>query len=139
MRGVNGHRTFLQPEERLTIGSGGIGHLDRPDIEQAIAWHFGQAIFDATPLRDALKEMQRYDRRKVEIAESVSGNELISGRYKTGNIEAFANSVGVLLNLRVNVTPDKIVMRFPDSSTPRSAPTPSALHNAERQSLAQGS
>jgi transmembrane sensor len=118
------------------VATGGVPRLDRPDIEQAVAWHYGEAVFEATPLRDALKQLQRYDRQKVEIRDAQSARKLISGRYKTGDTRAFANSVGVLLDLDVDITPGKIVMRPANSFASRSGLSTPASRAFDRQSAA---
>jgi transmembrane sensor len=74
------------------------------------AWRFGEAIFNATPLSEAITEMNRYDRRQIGVADEALGRRPISGRYETGDNEAFAHSVGLLFGEEVRVTPDQIVI-----------------------------
>lgn len=84
---------------------------DQPDLAQVTAWQSGRAVFDDQPLAEAVAEMNRYTRRPVVIADEALAQMHLSGVYSTGDLEAFAQSVAVLLAARVELTPTQIVLR----------------------------
>ena len=83
---------------------------DRPDVLAATAWQGGRAVFDNTPLNEAIAELNRYDRRQLVIADPAVGDLRISGSYETGASEAFASSIAELLPVAVSHQPGEIVL-----------------------------
>lgn len=99
----------LKPGDRLTLhhdarpASPAVeAKVDRPSIERALAWQRHEASFDATPLADAIAEVNRYSRTKISMSGDVhKADYLISGVYRTGDSAAFANAVAMLYGLKV--------------------------------------
>jgi len=98
----------LKPGDRLTLRheahavSPAVEKLDRPNLERALAWQRQVASFDATPLADAIAEINRYSRTKIAVSSDVQeANYLITGAYRTGDSAAFANAVAMLYGLKV--------------------------------------
>jgi transmembrane sensor len=82
--------------------------VDRPNLDDLLAWQSGRAVFRDTTLAAAAAEMNRYTDRKLLI-DGAGANELrLSGVYRVGDTAAFANSVAVLLPVRVTKTADTI-------------------------------
>nr|WP_255420717.1 FecR domain-containing protein [Paucibacter sp. KBW04] len=76
--------------------------LDRPHIEQLIAWRHSEALFEDVSLAEAVMEMNRYSRTPIVLREEGAlANLRISGLYKTGDNPGFANSVASLYGLMV--------------------------------------
>lgn len=106
----------LNPGDRLTLhhdarpASPEVGtKVDRPNIERALAWQRHEASFDATPLSDAIAEINRYSRTKIAMSNDVQvANYLISGIYRTGDSAAFAHAVAMLYDLEVRETDGRI-------------------------------
>lgn len=97
--------------DRLRLGRApGDTKQDRPDVLVATAWQTGRAVFDNTPLNDAIVELNRYDRRQLVITDPAVGDLRISGSYETGASEAFASSVAELLPVEVSHQSGKIVL-----------------------------
>lgn len=98
-----------QPSGRITASAGqrviaegqGPARREVADVQSATAWRFGQAVFDDQTLAEALAEMNRYSRRRIELADPALEGLRISGVYKAGDNEAFARSVATLLDLDV--------------------------------------
>lgn len=99
----------LKPGDRLTLQHDARpaspvvdSKVDRPNIERALAWQRHEASFDATPLSDAVAEINRYSRTKIAMSNDVhEANYLITGVYRTGDSAAFANAVAMLYGLKV--------------------------------------
>lgn len=70
------------------------------DVESATSWTSGRLIFRATPLREAVAEFNRYERHKIEVADSSVGDELISGVFAVGDPNTFVGFVAELHDLK---------------------------------------
>lgn len=100
----------LRPGDRLTLHhdarptSPAVDtKVDRPNIERTLAWQRHEASFDATPLSDAIAEINRYSRTKISMSSEVrEAHYLISGVYRTGDSAAFAHAVAMLYGLKVH-------------------------------------
>jgi len=76
--------------------------LDRPDVEQVVAWKRSEAVFDATALAEAVAEMNRYSRTQIVLVGGLANANLrVSGLYRTGDNAGFANAVASLHGLRL--------------------------------------
>lgn len=76
--------------------------VDRPRVEQLIAWRNNEALFEDVSLPEAVEEMNRYSRIPIVLrGESALAQLRISGLYKTGDNVGFANSVANLYGLVV--------------------------------------
>jgi transmembrane sensor len=76
------------------------------DLAGALAWTKGRVVFEATPLADAIAEVNRYTDRKIVLAAQGQRAELISGSFKAGDPEAFAKAVAAMLALEIALMPD---------------------------------
>lgn len=74
--------------------------MDRPRIDQMLAWKRGEAVFDDVSLRDALAEMNRYSAVPLTIDAGL-GDLRISGQYRTGDNAGFARAIATLHGLEV--------------------------------------
>jgi transmembrane sensor len=99
----------LKPGDRLTLDRGAYpsapdveARLDRPNLDSVMAWQHHDAVFDATPLVDAIAEFNRYSRTQISLStRAQSANYLMSGVYRTGDSAAFAQAVAALYGLTV--------------------------------------
>jgi transmembrane sensor len=99
----------LRVGERLSVGHDGGGEaVDRPNLDDVLAWQSGRAVFRDDTLAAAAEEMNRYTRRKLVIADPGAAALRLSGVYRVGDTAAFANAVALLLPVRVTQTADAI-------------------------------
>jgi transmembrane sensor len=83
--------------------------LDRPRIDQVIAWKRDEAVFEDVALADAVAEMNRYSRRPLVLVEPVGSRGLrVSGLFKTGDSAGFARAVAALHGLAVREYADRL-------------------------------
>ncbi|MFG6417204.1 FecR family protein [Roseateles sp. DC23W] len=108
----------LKPGDRLTVqreapASPAVeAKMDRPNIDRALAWQRHEASFDATPLSDAIAEINRYSRTRIAMSSEVQeAHYLISGVYRTGDSAAFANAVAMLYGLNVREVDGRIELQ----------------------------
>lgn len=111
----------LRPGDRLQIAPGGergptqrVQRVDRPNLEQILAWKRSEALFDAAALSDAVAEMNRYSRTPIVLLEADSLEGLqVSGQYRTGDNRAFASAVAALHGLRMREVDGRLELSSP--------------------------
>jgi transmembrane sensor len=91
----------LSPGERLVLTKNAAPKVDMPRMDAAIAWRRGQVLLDGTALRDAVSELNRYDRRRLVIDDSRLGSVRVSGVYQTGDSLGFAHAIAELHHFAV--------------------------------------
>ncbi|MCU7373129.1 FecR domain-containing protein [Paucibacter sp. O1-1] len=109
----------MAPGERVRLGetsavsSGAarearqLRQLDRPRMDQLLAWKRGEAIFDNATLLEAVAEMNRYSAVPIRVGGAQAlGGLRVSGVFKTGDNASFARAVASLHGLTVRERPD---------------------------------
>jgi transmembrane sensor len=79
-------------------------------IAEELGWRQGVIVFDHTTLADAAAEFNRYNRRKLVIADSAVANITIDGTFPTNDVEAFTDVVQHILRLHVDGYEDEIAI-----------------------------
>jgi transmembrane sensor len=105
-----GERLLLDRQARNPAASV-VAHVDRPNVDHVMAWKRSEAMFDDTPLMDAVSEMNRYNRTPIVLLDGLeSAGFLISGLYRTSDAAGFANAVAALHGLKVQEEPGRLVL-----------------------------
>jgi transmembrane sensor len=100
----------LYPGERLTFVNREVPTLDRPPLDKVIAWERGHAIFDHTPLADAVREMNRYSDVEIRIEDAGTARAQVTGIFRTGESENFARSVAETYQLQLVAEPGRLLL-----------------------------
>src|SRR5262249_1454263 len=58
------------------------------EMQARLAWQKGMIVLDDQALVDALVEIERYTSRKFVLADAKLGELRVSGRFRTGNVNA---------------------------------------------------
>ncbi len=101
---------LLHPGDRVRLSGAGDSasngaeratmDVDRPRIERVMAWTRSEAVFDDTPLSDAVAEMNRYSRVPIVLVGDLSLNgRRVSGLFRTTDTVGFARAVAALHGL----------------------------------------
>jgi len=98
--GAKDHFT-LSPGQRVTFAGHDAPKLDQPSLEGVTAWQRGQVVLDHTPLAEAVAEMNRYSDIKLKIEDPASRRAEVTGIFRTGDSEYFAQAVSETYHLRV--------------------------------------
>jgi transmembrane sensor len=102
----------MVPGDRLVFASAAAPPVaDRPDLGQALAWQEGRAVFENETLAGAALELNRYTRRTLDVTDPAVASLRVSGVFRTGDPEAFARTVALLLPVEVDARDDRIVLR----------------------------
>jgi transmembrane sensor len=98
--GAKDHFT-LSPGQRVTFAGHDAPKLDQPSLERVTAWQRGQVVLDHTPLADAVAEMNRYSDIILKIEDPEARRAEVTGIFRTGDSEYFAQAVSETYHLRV--------------------------------------
>ncbi|HEY4367155.1 MAG TPA: FecR domain-containing protein [Steroidobacteraceae bacterium] len=83
------------------------------DQERVTSWRLGRVRLNDTSLSEAVREMNRYSDRKLVIG-SPQLNELrVSGVFRMGNVESFADALKLSNGLQVTSQGDNLVVTDP--------------------------
>lgn len=87
-----------QPQPTASAGA----RLDRPQLDRVLAWKRGVAVLENATLAEAVAEMNRYGRVPIRLGDTAAVKALrVSGIYRTGDNEAFAQALANLHGLVV--------------------------------------
>lgn len=102
---------LMAPGERLVFEDGRVVLSDRPDMLKTQAWLHRQAVFNSETLAEAVRQMNRYNRRPLVLGDASVAALQLSGVYSTSDSLAFAQSIASLLPVTLEVSSTKIVLR----------------------------
>ncbi|MEP6899177.1 MAG: FecR domain-containing protein [Rhodanobacter sp.] len=102
--------TVLTPGDRLTIQADGAHVLDRPDVDQALAWQHGQVHFDDITLADAVAELSHYGGPPIRIADPALATLRVSGVFSAHDPVELASAVASLHDLHLRHAGRTIVL-----------------------------
>ena len=111
---------LLFPWQRLVILRHHAPAVDRPDLTRITAWQQGRVEFDATPLAEAAKEMNRYNKSRITIADADTAQLRIGGVFHAGDSDEFVKVVTAVLGLRADRNRSSIVLSRPATPPPAS-------------------
>jgi transmembrane sensor len=111
--------------------------MSQKKIEAHEAWRYNMLIFNDTPLTGIVEQFNRFNRRKLEIADPEIGNVVVSGQYQPRDVEGFLEQLNTVLEIRVgerrNAYGDVVALRIrvadpgkKPAVTPKVATTPKA-------------
>lgn len=110
---------LLRPGDRMRLSEPGsldakgwqrvTMQMDRPHVDQLMAWRRSEAVFDDVPLSDAVAEMNRYSRQRIVlVGDEASKGLRVSGLFRTGDNVGFARAVAALHGLVVHDRQDRV-------------------------------
>jgi len=82
----------------------------RHELTNSLSWRRGVIVFDGTTLADAVAEFNRYNRKKLVIANAAASRLTIDGTFSSDSLEGFTDVVRHVLQLRVEDRGDTVVI-----------------------------
>jgi transmembrane sensor len=79
-------------------------------IDQQLSWREGKLVFDQVTLGEAAGEFNRYNKKKLVLADAEAARLKIGGRFDVDNIEGFASLLRRGFGLDVRETNDTITI-----------------------------
>lgn len=86
--------------------------IGAPEVQRALAWQERRLEFDATPLADAVREFNRYNRRQLQIADPELASKRFSGSFRSDGYEAFVGLLERDFGVRATRREQEIVLRL---------------------------
>ena len=91
--------------EALRVGNDGNAVvIPKADLEVATAWRHGKIIFHSEPLGDAVRRLNRYSRKQLEIENPDLASLRVNGVFEAGDAQAFAEAVQAYLPVDADYT-----------------------------------
>ncbi|MDT9600170.1 FecR family protein [Sphingosinicella rhizophila] len=104
-----GNRAFVADDAAIAVAASAPASVDR-----ALAWRAGQIDLDGDPLGEAIEEFNRYNQRKLVLADPSAAGEPLYGIFRIDDPEGFANAIRHGLDLPVQTAdPRRIVIGGP--------------------------
>jgi transmembrane sensor len=72
-------------------------------LAKQLGWRQGMLVFDRVSLAEAAKEFNRYNRRKIVIADAQAANQMIGGTFPATNVDAFTSAIQLAFGLHVQL------------------------------------
>lgn len=79
-------------------------------VDRKLEWRYGKIDLAGETLREAVADFNRYNDRKLVIADPRIADERFYGVFNTGGPDAFAAAVGASLGVEVEVRGDQIIV-----------------------------
>lgn len=101
----------MTPGQRVRIGHPSkrdAVQVDRPRVDQALAWRRGQVLLDDVPLAEAVTEMNRYSIKQITLESEELRGLRVGGAYRTGDSVGFADALADLYGLVVRSRGDRL-------------------------------
>ncbi len=93
---VNEHAT-VRPAEQIQVAP-----EDPTVATRQLSWRSGELTFSGESLGEAVREMNRYSRRQIEVEDPDLAAKPIVGIFRIGDIDGFAQAAAVALNADVH-------------------------------------
>jgi transmembrane sensor len=110
--GAPSQSALMMPGDVLVTTAAGVSVTKEPRkrISDELAWRSGIIVFRNTPLAEAAKQYNRYNREKIVIGDSFAATHEISGALPADNTQEFAHIAQKFFGLHVKRNGDEIVI-----------------------------
>lgn len=103
---ASGQKIRITAGQRALIGDNSEVRMEpeqSSSVDRALAWRSGLIDLNGTTLSDAIEEFNRYNERKIVLANADTGTELVDGVFRINDPVGFALSIEASLDLPVQV------------------------------------
>lgn len=83
------------------------------DGNSELAWRDGKIVFRGQTLREAALEFNRYSDTSIVFENDSIANRTIAGYFSATDVQGFARTVGLSLNLKVEIAGDRVMLSAP--------------------------
>jgi transmembrane sensor len=80
------------------------------DLDAALSWRTGFLVFRETPLAQAAAEFNRYNSRKIVVADAAVGNIRLSGKFRSTQHDAFIRLLEAGFPVRVQQAGEQVIL-----------------------------
>ena len=102
----------MSPGETAYATRGGliVKRRQQKELANALSWRKGVLVFQHTTLAAAVAEFNRYNERKISIADATAGRLTINGTFPANDVEPFVEVTEAVFGLRTKKGDDEIVL-----------------------------
>jgi transmembrane sensor len=105
-------RVYLNAGEQSTASEEGIGAAVRvTDVAPILSWQSGRLSFRQLPLRDAVRDVNRYSLKPLVFESPGIGDIVVTGTVMTSNVAGWTKSLERAFDLTATELPDRIEIR----------------------------
>ena len=79
-------------------------------LARQLGWRQGTLVFDRVSLATAAREFNRYNSRKIVVADAQAANQMIGGTFPATNVDAFTSAVQLAFGMHVQNRGNEIVI-----------------------------
>jgi transmembrane sensor len=113
--GADGHAApvaLLPAGSLATAGRNGVlvRSLPLADVQRYLGWRDGFLAFDDLPLAQAAGEFNRFNARRLELADPAVAQLRVGGNFRWSNVEGFVGLLEQGFPVRAERHPDRIVL-----------------------------
>jgi transmembrane sensor len=107
---VAGQQTVINLAAR-TVAAPAVQEVTPAQVERSLAWQGMRLEFVDMPLSDVVAEFNRYNRRKLVIADAPTAAILVGGNFRADNVETFVRLLDSGFGVTAFPHGDEIVLR----------------------------
>jgi transmembrane sensor len=96
--------------QQVSYSDTGIGAASAVDAAAVTAWRDGVLLFHATPLADAVAEINRYRTGRIILTNAALGQRLFNARFRIANIDGVVEQIQRIFDTSVTRLPGGIVL-----------------------------
>jgi transmembrane sensor len=100
----------LQPSQQLLYSARGMSGIRVVDPAVVTAWRDGFLVFHATPLAEAIEEINRYRPGKIILVDDALGQRLFNARFRIANVDEVVDQIRQVFGARITSLPGGIVL-----------------------------
>lgn len=100
----------LRDGEQLWFGARDMAPVAQADMGQTQAWRRGELVFRATPLSEAVQEINRYRSGRVVLASDALAGRRLSGHFRISALDEAIAQIEALFEARATRWPGGIVV-----------------------------
>jgi transmembrane sensor len=109
---ADGYRTSLSAGQSAFVGDNAAVRINKEEpsaVDRTLAWRTGAIDIGGQTLAAAIGEFNRYNRRKLELADQRLAGEQIDGLFHTDDPEGFARAIRASFNVEVDLADDRVI------------------------------
>ncbi len=84
--------------------------VERIDAARATSWTTGRLVFERTPLKTAVAEVNRYSKTRIELRAGEVADIPVSGAFDAGDVDGFVSAVTELYPVDVGRSADNVIL-----------------------------
>jgi transmembrane sensor len=100
----------LQPRQQLLYSARGVSSVRAVDPAAVTAWRDGFLVFHATPLAEAVEEINRYRPGKIILIDDALGRRLFNARFRIANVGEVVDQIRQVFDAQITSLPGGIVL-----------------------------